>query len=413
MQETATLLWQTGDSELVAALVGTETEIRQAYSRMLDLLSELDSRGVAAKLGYSNTPALLMHTLRISRGDARNRLGQVEDLLTRATPTGSVIEASLPQTAEALAQGRIGSEQVDVIRKTLDGLPDLEPSQRVVAETEMVKRAAQDDPNALARFGSRVRDIVDPDGPPPPDPEPKRPPRQFVRHTRRDGVVEFKGYLDPESGHKLDMLMKPFMKPFTEEDGRGHAERAADAFVEVLQLAANCPDLPVHNGLKTEMAFIVDIDKLRAAADDVVLPGQATLTAAEARRIACDAHVLPAVMGGDSKPLDVGVPSYVTPAHIRRGLVLRDRGCAFPACERPAGVCDSHHIREWLQGGPTQIDNLVLLCQYHHRLIHRSEWTVKLVDGWAYFTPPAYVDPLQQPRFNALHRTKLPATTAA
>jgi hypothetical protein len=409
MEGTVTSLWQTSDTELVAALVSAETEIRQAYSRMLDLLSELDNRGVAIKLGYSNTPALLMHTLRISRKDARNRVGQIEDLLTRTTPTGSVIEASLPQTAEALAQGRIGSEQVDVIRKTLDGLPDLEPSQRVMAETEMVKRAAEDDPNALTRFGSRMRDIVDPDGPPPPDPDPKRPPRQFVRHTRRDGVVEFKGYLDPESGHKLEMLMKPFMKPFNEQDDRGHAERAADAFVDVLQLATNCPDLPTHNGLKTEMAFIVDIDKLRATADDTVLPGQTQLTAAEARRIACDAHVLPAVMGGDSKPLDVGVPSYVTPAHIRRGLVLRDRGCAFPSCDRPAGACDAHHIREWLQGGPTQLDNLVLLCQYHHRLIHRSEWTVKLVDGWAYFTPPAYVDPLQQPRFNALHRTTLPA----
>jgi hypothetical protein len=115
------------------------------------------------------------------------------------------------------------------------------------------------------------------------------------------------------------------------------------------------------------------------------------------------------VMDGASKPLDVAVPAYVVPAHIRRALVLRDQGCQFPGCDRPASVCDSHHIAQWLRGGPTQIDNLVLLCSSHHRLVHRSEWTVQLINDRAMFTPPAYIDPERKPRYNALRRPPQPA----
>jgi hypothetical protein len=383
-------LWQAGDVELVSALLAVEVELCRAYSRMLTILSEVDGRGVAAKLGYANTAALLLHVLRISRGEARNRIAQAEELLSRTTPSGSVVEASLPRTAEALARGDIGVGQVDVIRKTLAGLPDVVPEKRVLAEKEMLKQAAQDDPNALARFGAGIRDLIDPDGPPPSDPDPQ--PRQWVRrHIRRDGRMELKALLDVENAQRLEALLKSFEKPHPEgDDTRSHSERAGDAFADVLRMAANCPDLPTHNGLKTEIALVVDVDKLRNDTQDLVLPGQTGLTVRDMRRLACDSHVLPAVMDGDSKPLDVAVPAYVVPAHIRRGLVLRDRGCAFPGCERPASATDSHHIRSWIvHNGPTQLDNLVLLCGTHHRLIHRSEWTVKLVNGWAYFTPPA------------------------
>jgi hypothetical protein len=413
MGDTATGLWQGSDVELVSALTATEVELRQAHSRMLGILSEVDGRGVAATLGYANTPALLVHVLRISRGEARNRVAQAEDLVSRTTLTGSVVEASLPRTAEALARGEIGLQQVDVIRKTLAGLSDVVGEKRVLAESEMLKQAAEDDPNALARFGAGIRDLIDPDGPPPLDPDPQ--PTQWVRrHVRRDGRMELKALLDVENAQRLEALLKPFEKPHPEgNDTRSHSERAGDAFADVLRMAANCPDLPTQNGLKTEIALIVDIDKLRNDTEDLVLPGQTGLTVREMRRLACDSHILPAVMDGDSKPLDVAVPAYVVPAHIRRGLVLRDRGCAFPGCERPASATDSHHIRSWIiHNGPTQLDNLVLLCGAHHRLIHRSEWTVELVNGWACFTPPAYVDPMRKPRYNTLHRTRLPAAAA-
>ena len=411
MRGTATELWSTSDTALVEAVTAAETRLRQAYSEILELLSELDSRGVAPNLGYANTSALLVHTLRISRTDARHRLAQAAELHATTTPTGSVIEPALPQTAEALAQGSVGAEHVDVIRKTLKDLPQLAPEQRAHAEHVLLEQAAEDDPRALARFGARVRDIVDPDGPPPPVDDPVCPERMLQRHIRRDGTMVFTGHLDAETAHLFEALLKPFDKSDPEvPDHRTYTERAGDAFQDVLKLAANCPDLPTHNGLRTEVAFTISLDTLRNALDDVILPGDSYLAARDARRLACDCHVLPAVMDGPSKPLDIAVPAYVVPAHIRRALVLRDRGCTFPGCDRPASVCDSHHILAWLRGGPTQLENLILLCGHHHRLIHRSEWTVRLINDRAIFTPPTYVDPHQKPRYNTLRRQ---LTTAA
>ncbi|WP_132115783.1 HNH endonuclease signature motif containing protein [Actinocrispum wychmicini] len=401
---TAAPLWQISDSELVDAHSAVVRHRRQLYAEELRLLAEMDSRGTATKLGYSNTPALLMHTVRFSRTEARHRLAHATDLHAVTTPTGSVVEPVLPQTAEALAQGDVGPEQVDVIRKTLAGLPDLDAEQRATAERVMLTRAAEDDPRALTRFGERVRDIVDPDGPPPPDDEPSRPARMLRRQVRRDGTMEFKGHLDLESAQLFENLLKPFEKPYPEgNDTRGYAERAGDAFADVLRMAANCPDLPAQNGARTEVAVTIGWEGLQRSLEEVVLSGDRRMTAREARRMACDAHILPAVLGGDSQPLDVAVPAYATPAHIRRGLYLRDRGCAFPACERPGSVCDSHHVVHWADGGPTKLDNLALLCPGHHRLVHHSDWSIEMVDGRPWFVPPVYVDASRTPRRNELH----------
>src|SRR4051812_15386564 len=165
--ETAANHWQTASASKIEALQAAEAKLRRAYYEMLELLSEVDQSGVATDLGYSNLPALLMHGLRISRKEANHRITQAAALFPSVTPTGSVIDAPLPQTVSALAAGTIGSETVDVIHKTLKDLPDLEPEKLAAAESAMLAQAAEDDPNALARFGTRVRDIVDPDGPPP------------------------------------------------------------------------------------------------------------------------------------------------------------------------------------------------------------------------------------------------------
>nr|WP_198151579.1 HNH endonuclease signature motif containing protein [Kibdelosporangium sp. MJ126-NF4] len=402
MSQVAVSLWRVSDRELVSRLTASEERLRRAYAEHLDLLSEADSRGVAVSLGYSNTAALLVHTQNISRGEATQRLAHAAALHDVKAPSGAVVEASLPLTAGKLAAGEVGVGQVEVIRKFVASLGHVEPEKVALAEELMVERAAEDDPNALARYGERwVRDIIDPDGVPPNEDEPGRPERELRRHVFRDGRMEFKGRLDAETAALFEGLLAPFEK-LESGDTRGHAERGGDALADVLQKAANCPDLTTTNGFKTEVAFTISMDELMRSVEDRVLPGT-RLTAGEARRIACDAHVLPAVMDGESRPLDVAVPAYVVPAHIRRGLVLRDRGCTFPGCDRPASVCHSHHVQSWLRGGPTALGNLTLLCGVHHRLVHRSEWEVALADGVAWFTPPDYVDSARRPRRNHSH----------
>jgi hypothetical protein len=125
----------------------------------------------------------------------------------------------------------------------------------------------------------------------------------------------------------------------------------------------------------------------------------------QAWRLACDAKILPAVLGGDGAVLDLGRTRRLFDGPLRRALVLRDGGCAFPQCDRPPRWCHAHHLTHWVDGGATCLDNAVLLCGAHHRVIHRGEWTVRLgPDRLPEFIPPAHTDPEQRPRRNTFHR---------
>jgi hypothetical protein len=129
------------------------------------------------------------------------------------------------------------------------------------------------------------------------------------------------------------------------------------------------------------------------------------LSPATVRRLACDAKLIPVVLGGQGQVLDVGLTRRLYTGPARRALVLRDGGCAFPGCDRPPRWCDAHHIRHWADGGPTTLDNGVLLCGHHHRVIHHEDWQVRLgSDRMPEFIPPAYIDRDRRPRRNTYHQ---------
>jgi hypothetical protein len=107
------------------------------------------------------------------------------------------------------------------------------------------------------------------------------------------------------------------------------------------------------------------------------------------RRLACDARIIPVVLGGRSEPIDVGRAARAVTPTQRRALTLRDRGCVFPGCDRPPGWCDGHHIVHWADGGPTDLANLCLLCDHHHTALHEGGWTMaRAPDGTLTLTRP-------------------------
>jgi hypothetical protein len=189
-------------------------------------------------------------------------------------------------------------------------------------------------------------------------------------------------------------------------DVRSPGERCADALVEVCRLASACGKLPDNGGDRPQVVVTIDYDKLRQQVGAATLDDGNHLSPAAARRIACDAGIIPPVLGSASQVLDLGRQSRLVTGPLRCALVVRDKGCAFPTCDRPPRWCQGHHIIHWANNDPTDLNNLVLLCGYHHRLIHRSEWQVKINpgDGLPEFIPPAYIDPDQIPRRNRYHR---------
>ena len=80
---------------------------------------------------------------------------------------------------------------------------------------------------------------------------------------------------------------------------------------------------------------------------------------------------------GLSQPLDIGRATRVIPPHLHRALLIRDGHCQFPGCDQPPPVCEAHHLTPWARGGPTSLDNLALLCRFHHLIaVHHWGWTL-------------------------------------
>jgi hypothetical protein len=127
------------------------------------------------------------------------------------------------------------------------------------------------------------------------------------------------------------------------------------------------------------------------------------ITAEAARRIACDAAIIPIVLGANSEPLDVGRATRTIPAGIRRAVAARDIGCIHPGCTAPAAWCQTHHVQHWADGGPTALHNLVLLCHHHHWIVHHDNWQITFLNGLPHVIPPPIIDPHQQPKRNTMH----------
>jgi hypothetical protein len=129
------------------------------------------------------------------------------------------------------------------------------------------------------------------------------------------------------------------------------------------------------------------------------------ISAEAVRRISCDAGVSRVITDPASVPLDLGRETRTVTVGQWAALVVRDRGCAFPGCTRPSEWCIAHHILHWADGGPTNLDNLVLLCGFHHRRVHHHGWDIEIAaDGNPEFIPPPWIDPDRTRRRNTRPR---------
>ncbi|NEA31452.1 HNH endonuclease [Streptomyces sp. SID13031] len=132
------------------------------------------------------------------------------------------------------------------------------------------------------------------------------------------------------------------------------------------------------------------------------------LSASAVRLLACDARVLPIVLGSDSRPLDVGTSKRFVTDAIRSALIKRDKGCVI--CKAPPWQCHAHHRVHWADGGPTSLDNLVLACSPHHTAIHDGQWIVTITHGTVEVTRPSWADPVAR---TLADLTNLKDTTSA
>ena len=204
-----------------------------------------------------------------------------------------------------------------------------------------------------------------------------------------DGIVRVDGDLDPETGESLLTALAAVMDAEVRwssehEDRRSPAERRADALGEICRAFLDRADRPSVGGERPHLTITVDLGTLTGRPPDLEpadvgvdrgsrvgeLDHVGPVSERLIRRLACDASVMRVVMAGRSEPLDVGRRTPVVSPALRRAVIVRDRRCRFPGCERPSAWSEAHHVVHWADGGSTSLSNLVLLCRRHHRLVH-------------------------------------------
>lgn len=358
----------------------------------------------------------LAETTRLTRREASALLQAGRDL----TPLDRVRAATL--------NGTMLPQQARSISRVLADLPEHLPPEAVSgAEELMVGYAAQFNSTELAALSRRLLEVVAPEVADASEEERLEREHQLAVRNRHlqfhhdgHGTTEVRGSLPTVDAQLLIRLVDAHaaqqkraleaLDPNQPLPGRG--QRRADGLMALVHAHSQAALAPGHGGDRPRLVVLLDYDKLRQRCIDARLLGTDEAVAPSVlRRLACDADLLPAVLGGESEPLDVGRGQRLVTGPIRAALEVRDRGCAFPGCDKPPDDCHAHHIRPWWDGGDTALHNLVLVCPHHHGIVEPGRpgagldpthrWRIRLrSDGLPEVVPPRYVDREQRPRLH-------------
>ena len=396
--------------ELIALCSDVEQQARRLPAFDHAVIAELDERGLAGQLGTRNTAEFLQQRLRLSPAEARARTTAASELGPRRTLTGEQLAPRYPRVAAAQLAGELSSTHARVITSGLDALPphiEFEHGQRL--EGVLVEQASRLDPAALGRQIRYLLERLDPDGAEPADREHERR-RELQLRTNPDGSGELRGRLTPMAAATwmtiLDALSAPKLAEDGQPDPRTAAQRRHDALLDAGQRILRSGSLPDAGGAPVTIllhATVADVQSGRGYAETE--HGELVSTA-EVRR-AGDAQPLFALLDATGGIVSYGRARRLATAGQRRALTVRDRGCSFPGCTTPASWCETHHVVAWADGGATDLDNMTLLCGYHHREFERLGWDCVMIDAVPHWRPPDWLDRARTPRRNTAHHTEL------
>ena len=139
--------------------------------------------------------------------------------------------------------------------------------------------------------------------------------------------------------------------------------------------------VPFAGGIAATIVVTLDHDTLRSGLGAATLDTGTPISASQARRMACEAGIIPVVLDGASQPLDIGREKRLHTKYQRTAMGVRDKGCVAEGCDRPPASCESHHKTPWEHGGDTNVEDGALACPYHHSLFHHPKWTTTWLPG--------------------------------
>ncbi len=406
--------WRLPETDLLAVTQRVERVARRLQVPQIGAAAEIDARGLADQHAVRSTTALLSNLLTITPTEAAGRVAAAGAILPPdTTPTSGADHPApvLAYTAAAVGRGELGGDQLRIITTTMRKLSAaVDAETRALCEKTLVEEAHTRPAPKLAVVAEQILAITDPDGT---DHETHAPDRAelTIGATRRNGLTPITGLLDPLGIETLRQALEPLAAPTPGGDGvpdpRSAATRRAHALVELARRWLTSGGGPKSQGVRPHATIVCTLDQLRDGVGAALLDYAGTAGAGLTRLLTCDAQTTLLAVDHHGRILDGTGEFRLFSAAQRKALAVRDGGCAFPGCDIPAAWTDAHHIKHWADGGPTVVDNGVLLCGYHHGVVHRHNagWAISLDpdDRKPWFVPPPWIDPGQQPRRNHLH----------
>ncbi|NYI78468.1 HNH endonuclease signature motif containing protein [Nocardioides panzhihuensis] len=382
--------WRTSQKKDFLAKV----EKLQAQQAALTLRVLAVSGDIAAETGDKDASAWMRAELLVDKGTARSQIKLATSV------------ARYELVAAGLAEGVVSQDKARVITKALDKIetdPIATDEDLVLAEKLLVEYATQFTAKELRVVGRRILVEVDPARFEAAEAkallaEEERAQQKTALRVwdNHDGTIGFDGVLPTSIGMRFKKQVEAWAQPRKQQlVEKGSAlppwERLmGQGFARLIE-TIDPNALPRHGGDATVVNVVISLEELRKELGTATLgydeTNGTTITAAEARKLACNATIIPWVLGGGSEVLDVGRASRFFVPIQRKALRLQQKCCQAEGCDMPPEWCDAHHLDPWAAGGRTDLKDGVLLCPHHHRLAHNPAYVhERLPDGTVRFT---------------------------
>jgi hypothetical protein len=415
-------VWQFGDDQCLATLIEFQRLEAAVAAGKLQFLGSMEERQVTQHATQLSTAVWLNATTASSLNAAHREVGLAKGLHRR-----------FPRILAAMARGAVSPEQAGAIVGVLKKLPEeLSVEQVQAAEKTMIGFAAEYGPEGLRDLAQHVLEVIAPEMAEATEGARLEAQDKAARRNQHlrirddgDGTTSISGKLPAADGEALRTVIEAIANSAkaAEPDANwaegqpSYEARRAQALMTLVHSYQAGGEGPRNGGDRPRVTVLVNWeDLLRGVRGATLLGSGVRISPAEARVLACDADILPAIMGSNSQLLDLGRTTRLFAGDLRQAITLRDRGCVFPGCPREPRDCDAHHLTPWTAGGTTSLENAALVCPTHHRLVEpdphtdrateHERWHLRMsADGIPEVIPPSYNDQHRQPQRHTRFRT--------
>ncbi|GMR02786.1 MAG: HNH endonuclease signature motif containing protein [Acidimicrobiia bacterium] len=350
---------QLPDADLKQAAVDARRMIDRSHAELALLVREIDRRDLPELYEHLSTTGWLKRHTRVTAAEAS---GTVKT--ARAIP-------HMPRVLERALAGEVPARSMQLIAQARDRHRDEFVEHEEVFADIATYLSVKDMQRAISHWEQQIDYAQSLE-----DAQHAEGLRSVYLSQTIDGVGYLSGTLTAEQFQTVRSALDAHGDPanLDEDDHRTPAQRRADSLVDIHRFwLDHNTDVQTSGGEKPHITVTVDYRQLTGRLERLPELNGVAVTPESVRRMACDASIIPMVLGSDSEPLDVGRKTRTIPPAIRRAIEQIHDGCAWPGCDAPLSWCDIHHKVHWADGGETSVHNCAPYCRKHHIVVHSDD----------------------------------------